>query len=80
MPAKSVFSREEAYRMVTELLQLEAGVNKALAFAEVYNVNATEAKLVKGLREAGYARPQEIDHMIREGPEVRPHSTADHDA
>lgn len=67
LPEKSVFSRQEAYRMVTELLQLECGANKALSFAEVYNVNATETRLIKGLREAGYARPLEIDHMIREG-------------
>jgi hypothetical protein len=70
LPAKAVFSREESFRMITELLQLECGVNKALTFAEVYNANVTEAKLIKGLREAGYARPQEIDHMIREGPEA----------
>ena len=67
----AVFGREEAYRIISELLQLECGVNKALAFAEVYNVNATETKLIKGLREAGYDRMQEIDHMLREGPEVR---------
>jgi hypothetical protein len=71
LPAKAVFAREEAYRMITELLQLECGVGKAYSFAEVYNVNATESKLVRGLREAGYARPQEIDHMIRLGPKVR---------
>jgi len=71
LPAKAVFSRDESYRMVTELLQLECGKNRAFTFAEVYNVNVTEYKLVKGLREAGYARPQEIDHMIRIGPEVR---------
>jgi len=70
LPAKAVFSRDESYRMITELLQLECGVNKALTFAEVYNVNVTEYRLVKGLRQAGYARPQEIDHMIREGPEA----------
>lgn len=70
LPAQAVFSRQEAYRMVTELLQLECGVNQALTFAEVYNVNVTEVKLIKGLREAGYARPQEIDHMVREGPKV----------
>jgi hypothetical protein len=70
IPAGSIFSREESLRMVTELLQLESGANKAFAFAEVYNGNQTEAKLIKGLREAGYARPQEIDHMIRDGPEV----------
>jgi hypothetical protein len=71
LPAKARFSRDESYRMVTELLQLECGANRALCFAEVYNENATEVRLVKGLREAGYARPQEIDHMVRLGPEVR---------
>lgn len=70
LPNKAVFAREEAYRLVTELLQLECGVNQTLLFAEVYNPNVTEAKLIKGLREAGYARPQEIDHMIRLGPKV----------
>ena len=71
LPADAIFSRDEAMRMITECLQLECGVNKALSFSEVYDVNATEAKLVKGLREAGYARPQEIDHMLRDGPRVR---------
>jgi hypothetical protein len=70
LPAKATFSREEAYRFITELLQLECGINQAFVFAEVYNPNITEAKLIKGLREAGYARPQEIDHMIRSGPKV----------
>jgi len=67
-PEDAVFSREEAMRMVTETLQLEAGANKALTFSEVYETNTTEAKLIKGLREAGYARCQEIDHMLRDGP------------
>lgn len=70
LPKKTAFSKQEACRMVTELLQLECGKNKALSFAEVYNANVTEVKLIRGLREAGYARPQEIDHMIRDGPEV----------
>ncbi len=70
LPATTVFSREESLRIVTELLQLESGVNRTLTFREVYNANATESKLIKGLREAGYARPQEIDHMIRLGPDV----------
>ena len=58
-------------RMVTETLQLDAGAKRALTFSEVYETNTTEAKLIKGLREAGYARCQEIDHMLRDGPEVR---------
>jgi len=71
LPADAIFSRNEAMRMITECLQLEVGVDKALSFAEVYDVNATETKLIKGLREAGYARPQEIDHMLRDGTQVR---------
>lgn len=68
LPADAVYSRDEAMRLVTECLQLECGANKALTFTEVNDVNATEARLIKGLREAGYMRPQEIDHMIRVGP------------
>jgi hypothetical protein len=70
IPANAIYSRDESLRMMTELLQLECGVNTAYAFAEVYNGNQTEAKLVKGLREGGYARPQEIDFMMRDGPQV----------
>jgi hypothetical protein len=70
LPEDAVFSREEAVRMVTETLQLDAGANKALTFSEVTDSNTTEAKLIKGLREAGYARCQEIDHMLRDGTEV----------
>jgi hypothetical protein len=70
LASDAIFSRGEAMRMITECLQLECGVNKALSFSEVYQGNATEAKLIKGLRAAGYARPQEIDHMIRDGPAV----------
>lgn len=69
LPEDAVFSREEAMRMVTETLQLDAGSKMALTFSEVYETNTTEAKLIKGLREAGYARCQEIDHMLRDGPE-----------
>ena len=71
LPDGAVFSRDESYRMITELLQLAAGKNVAYSFAEVYNPNVTAVRLVKGLREAGYARPQEIDYMIRGGVQVR---------
>lgn len=66
----AVYSRDESLRLVTECLQLESGTNKALSFTEIQNTNTTEnvgARLIKGLREAGYTRPQEIDHMIGKG-------------
>mmetsp|Transcript_1039 Transcript_1039/g.2668 ORF Transcript_1039/g.2668 Transcript_1039/m.2668 type:complete len:505 (+) Transcript_1039:302-1816(+) len=67
LPEDAVFSRAEAMRMATETLQLDAGSCKALTFSEVYDTNTTEAKLIKGLREGGYVRPQEIDHVLRDG-------------
>lgn len=61
-------SRDEGYRLVTECLALESGSNKALTFTEVTDTkNNTAAMLIKGLREAGYSRPQEIHHMITAG-------------
>lgn len=65
---EETFSRDESIRLVTECLGLESGRDKALTFKECTDVNATEFKLVKGLREGGYTRPQEIDHMITKGP------------
>merc|ERR1712127_711318 len=38
----------------------------------------TEAKLIKGLREGGYSRPQEIDHMITKGVEAYEKACADY--
>ena len=70
LPSNATYSRDESLRLVTECLGLASGANKALVFSEVSNVNATEFKLVKGLREGGYTRPQEIDHMISKGVEV----------
>jgi hypothetical protein len=70
LPPDAIFSRDEAMRFITECLQLAVGANRTFSFSEVYDANATEAKLIKGLREAGYARPQEIDHMLRDGPKV----------
>jgi len=70
VPEGSAYSRDESLRVVTECLQLESGTDKALTFTEVTNTNTTEnptARLIKGLREAGYTRPQEIDNMIAKG-------------
>lgn len=72
------FLAEEALRMVTECLQLQAAAGKSISLRLIENdtVTATSAKqspqqlfpkLVKGLRNAGYDRPQEIDYMLRFG-------------
>lgn len=66
----AVFSREKALRMVTDLLQLDAGINRTLSFMEVHDEDAPEYKLIKGLRAAGYPRPTEVDFMINSGVDV----------
>lgn len=70
LPTDAVYGRDESLRLVTECLGLSSGSNKAIVFSEVDNVNMTEAKLIKGLREGGYTRPQEIDHMLVKGAAV----------
>lgn len=64
------FSQEESYRLLTTCLGLECGRNRAFAFAEVRDVNATSAKLVRGLREAGYGWADELQHMADGGVQV----------
>jgi len=67
LPSNATYSRDESLRLVTELMGMVTGKNRALVFQEVLNVNATEFKLIRGLREGGYSRNQEIDHMITNG-------------
>jgi len=70
LPSNATYSRDESLRVVAECLGLESACNKAMVFTEVQSadVNNTAYKLVKGLREGGYTRPQELHHMIEKGP------------
>lgn len=70
LPANATYSRDESLRAVAECLGLASTCNKAMVLTEISDVNATEFKLIKGLREGGYTRPQEFDHMISKGPEA----------
>lgn len=67
VPSNATYSRDESLRILSECLSLESTCNKAIVFEEVTDVNATEYKLIKGLREGGYTRPQELDHMVVKG-------------
>jgi len=67
--SNATYSRDESLRMVTDCFALASGAKKAFVFSEVHDVNQTETKLIRGLREGGYSRPQELDHMITKGPD-----------
>jgi hypothetical protein len=73
-----VFLNEEALRLVTECLQLQAAAGKTISLSLVENDTVSPAsssqsskqlfpRLIKGLREAGFNRSQEIDYMLRMG-------------
>lgn len=66
VPSYATYSRDESMRLVTECLGLASGSRKALTFVEC-DTDDVGAKLIRGLRQAGYTRPQEIDHMIVKG-------------
>merc|ERR1712008_104444 len=66
--ANATYSRDESLRMLTDCFALQSSASKAFVLSEVHNVNQTETKLIRGLREGGYSRPQELDHMITKGP------------
>jgi hypothetical protein len=73
-----LFLLDEALRLVTDCLQLQAAAGKTISLSLVENDTTSKTsssqtskelfpKLIKGLREAGYQRPQEIDYMLRMG-------------
>lgn len=70
LPEGLEFSRELAMRLVTDLLQCDAGSCKALSFAEIYEEDELEAKLIIGLREGGFNHAEEIEYMLNDGPKV----------
>lgn len=68
--SKNKFSKMESMKMVTEFLQLQSSVGKGVTMYEISEDSVNDSldyKLIKGLREAGYTRPQEVDHMLRHG-------------
>lgn len=70
LTSNTSFSRDESLRIVTACLGLQSSVNKAMVFSEIHGMNMTETKLIRGLREGGYNRIQEIDHMITKGSDA----------
>ena len=71
----STFLKAETLRLVSECLQLKAAAGKTLFVKLMENTLSTKASsstetfpnLIKGLRQAGYARPQEMDYVLNGG-------------
>uniref|UniRef100_A0A7S1UZK5 Uncharacterized protein n=1 Tax=Grammatophora oceanica TaxID=210454 RepID=A0A7S1UZK5_9STRA len=65
-------SRALGYRVLTDMLQLKVGEGKALTFVQLVDPEyerrcLNEWKLINGLREGGFTRSEELEHMMDRG-------------
>lgn len=65
--ATTNFTLSESIRILTTALTLEETASTAVVIKENFVANSTEALLIRGLREIGYSRPQEIHYMLTGG-------------
>jgi len=61
------FSREESLRLVTECLAIDKASGLCLVANASKNVTSSESRLIRGMREAGYTRHQEVEFMVTKG-------------
>lgn len=61
------FSREESLRIITECLAIDKAAGKCVVANAAKKANSLENMLVTGMREMGYNRIQEIEHMVTSG-------------
>jgi hypothetical protein len=64
------FSREESLRLITEALAIDKAAGKCVVASSAPDVKSLENLLVQGMREIGFDRLQEVEHMITRGVKV----------
>lgn len=65
--ASETFSREESLRLITECLAIEKAAGKCVVANAVKDPTSLEEMLITGMREIGYDRVGEIEHMVASG-------------
>lgn len=61
------FSREESLRIVTECLAIDQAAGKSVVANAAKEPNSLENMLIVGMREIGFSRLGEIEHMVTRG-------------
>lgn len=67
------FSRAESLRIVTECLAIEKAAGKCVVANASKDPTSLEYMLIQGMREIGYNRLEEIEHMVASGVKVCVH-------
>lgn len=68
--AAASFSREESLRIITEALAIDKAAGKCVVATAAPDAKSVESMLVQGMREIGFDRLQEVEHMITRGVKV----------
>ncbi|KAK1745755.1 hypothetical protein QTG54_003679 [Skeletonema marinoi] len=61
------FSREESLRIITEALAIDKAAGKCVVATAAPDAKSLETYLVQGMREIGFDRLQEVEHMVTRG-------------
>lgn len=64
------FSREESLRIITEALAIDKAAGKCVVATSAPDMKSLESVLVQGMREVGFDRLQEVEHMVTRGVKV----------
>lgn len=64
------FSREESLRIITEALAIDKAAVKCVVATAAPDAKSLETYLVQGMREIGFDRLQEVEHMVTRGVKV----------
>lgn len=65
------FSREESLRILTECLAIDQAAGKCVVANAAKETNSLENMLIQSMRENGFKRIEEVEHMVTVGVKVR---------
>ena len=68
--SSDTFSRAESLRLASECLALDNAAGKCVVATAARDVNSLESMLIRGMREIGFSRVEEIEHMVLRGAKV----------
>jgi hypothetical protein len=64
------FSREESLRILTECLAIDQAAGKCVVANAAKETNSLENMLIQSMREIGFKRIEEVEHMVTVGAKV----------
>lgn len=64
------FSREESLRIITECLALDKAAGKCVVASAAKEANSLEEMMIQAMREFGFTRIEEVEHMVTSGTKV----------